>query len=105
MRVLLTGIFALLLQQTATAQTALTPAALAPTQLAPTTLAPTTLAPPILKREPHYLAPGVVVYVDSGQCGVGKVMKVTGISKGISRRKTCVALEPQEATLRHVPSL
>lgn len=59
----------------------------------------------ILKREPHYLAPGAVVYVDSGQCGVGKVMKVTGTFKGLSRRKICMSLDPQEATLRYVPAL
>lgn len=59
----------------------------------------------ILKREPHYLAPGAVVLVDSGRCGVGKVMKVTGISKGISRRKACVSLSPQQATLGSVPAL
>lgn len=85
MRVVLAGVLALLVIPSAFAQSALTQ--------------------PVLKREPHYLAPGAVVYVDSGQCGVGKVMKVTGISKGISRRKSCMSLDPQEATLRHVPSL
>lgn len=80
MRVLLAGIFALAVIPAASAQT-------------------------ILKREPHYLAPGAVVYVDTGQCGVGKVMKVTGILKGISRRKTCMSLDAQEATLRSVPAL
>lgn len=59
----------------------------------------------ILKREPHYLAPGVVVYVDSGQCGMGKVLKVTGASKGISRRKICMSFDPQEATLMQLPAL
>ena len=68
-------------------------------------LIPAASAQTILKREPHYLAPGTVVYVDTGQCGIGKVMKVTGILKGISRRKICVSLDPQEATLRHVPAL
>jgi hypothetical protein len=80
MRILLAAIFALSLMPAASAQT-------------------------ILKREPHYLAAGAVVYVDSGQCGVGKVMKVTGISKGISRRKACMSLGPQEATLNFVPAL
>jgi hypothetical protein len=59
----------------------------------------------ILKREPHYLASGAVVFVDSGQCGVGKVMKVTGIFKGSSRRRTCVSINPQQATLDNVPAL
>lgn len=80
MRVLLTGVFALALITSASAQT-------------------------ILKREPHYLAPGAVVYVNTGQCGVGKVMKVTGILKGISRRKACISLDPQEATLNPAPAL
>jgi hypothetical protein len=80
MRVLLAGILALALIPAASART-------------------------ILKREPHYLAPGVVVYVDSGQCGVDKVLKVTGASKGISRRKICMSLDPQEATLMQVPAL
>jgi hypothetical protein len=59
----------------------------------------------VLKREPHYLAPGAVVFVDTGQCGVGKVMKVTGIAKGPLRRKACVSLNPLEATLGAVPAL
>jgi hypothetical protein len=80
MRVLLTGMLALSFVQTASAQT-------------------------IRKREPHYLAPGAVVFVDSARCGVGKVMKVTGISKGISRRKACVPLSPQQATLGIVSAL
>ena len=80
MRTLLVGVFALALVQTAAAQT-------------------------ILKREPHYLPSGAVAFVDSGQCGVGKVMKVTGIGKGHLRRKTCMSLDPQEATLRMGPQL
>ena len=68
-------------------------------------LIPAASAQTVLKREPHYLAPGAVVYVDTGQCGVGKVMKVTGILKGISRRKACISLEPQEATLKLAPAL
>ena len=80
MRTLLAGIFAIALVQTASAQT-------------------------ILKREPHYLPTGSVVFVDSGQCGVGKVMKVTGIGKGHMRRKSCMSLDPQEATLRTAPQL
>lgn len=59
----------------------------------------------ILKREPHYLAPGAVVFVDTGRCGVGKVMKVTGISKGTSRRRICVTPSSLEATLAAVPPL
>jgi hypothetical protein len=59
----------------------------------------------VLKREPHFLATGAVVFVDNGQCGVGKLMKVTGISKGTSRRKVCVTPVPQHATLSAVPAL
>jgi hypothetical protein len=80
MRALLAGLFALTFVQAAAAQT-------------------------VLKREPHYLASGVVVFVDNGQCGVGKLMKVTGISKGTSRRKVCVTIVPQHATLAAVPAL
>jgi hypothetical protein len=80
MRVLLVGIFALALVQAASAQT-------------------------VLKREPHYLPAGAVVFVDTGRCGVGKVMKVTGFGKGSLRRKACVSLESQEAGLRTTPSL
>ena len=46
----------------------------------------------ILKREPHYLAPGSIVYVNNGQCSAGKVMKVTGLTKGTSRRRACVSV-------------
>jgi len=80
MRTLLAVLFALVSIQVASAQT-------------------------VLKREPHYLASGSVVFVDTGQCGVGKVMKVTGISKGTSRRKACVALTPQQATLESLSAL
>ena len=65
----------------------------------------TTPAQTVLKREPHYLAPGSVVFVDGGRCGVGKVMKVTGISKTTSRRRSCTTLNPQEATLSVFPAL
>jgi hypothetical protein len=68
-------------------------------------LIPSASAQTILKREPYYLAPGVVVYVDGGQCGAGKVMKVTGASKGISRRKICMSFDPQEAMLTQLPAL
>jgi hypothetical protein len=80
MRTLLAGTIVLLFVQVAAAQT-------------------------ILKREPHYLPAGAVAFVDSGQCGVGKVMKVTGIGKGHLRRKTCMSRDPQEAALRMVPQL
>ena len=80
MRILLAGIAAFAFVQAASAQT-------------------------ILKREPHYLPSGAVAFVDSGQCGVGKVMKVTGIGKGHLRRKTCMSLDPQEANLRIAPQL
>jgi hypothetical protein len=80
MRAMLAGVFALAFVQAASAQT-------------------------ILKREPYFLANGAVAFVDNGQCGVGKVMKVTGISKGTWRRKVCVPLNPQQATLVATPAL
>jgi hypothetical protein len=49
----------------------------------------------ILNKEPHYLATGAVVFVSDSRCAAGRVMKVRGIAKGISRRKTCVALGPK----------
>lgn len=66
---------------------------------------PAASAQTVLKREPHYLAPGAVAFVDSGQCGVGKVMKVTGILKGTSRRKACVIRPALEAALQTPPAL
>lgn len=85
MRALLAGFFALAIVQLAFGQVA--------------------SAQIILKREPHYLAAGSVVFVDTGQCGIGKVMKVTGISKGISRRKACISFVAQQATLEVAPWL
>lgn len=80
MRTLLAGIIALAFVQTAAAQT-------------------------VLKREPYYLPTGAVVFVDSGQCGVGKVLKVTGIGKGHLRRKACISLDAREAFLPTSPQL
>jgi hypothetical protein len=63
-------------------------------------LTPAASAQTILKRAPHYLPPGAVVFVDTGQCGVGRVMKVTGIAKGNLRRKTCMTPVAQQVALQ-----
>ena len=57
----------------------------------------------IRKREPHYLAPGATVYVDNRQCSAGKVMKVTGLLKGISRRRACVSIVDSFARVDEIP--
>ncbi|SNS24223.1 hypothetical protein SAMN05216374_0459 [Tardiphaga sp. OK246] len=49
-------------------------------------------AQPILAREPLTLNPFAVVYVQSGSCGFGKVMKVVGSLRGVQRKRTCVSV-------------
>jgi len=44
----------------------------------------------VLKREPHFLSPYSVVFVDNGMCGVGNVLKVTGSLGTMRRKKVCV---------------
>lgn len=44
----------------------------------------------VLKREPHFLSPYSVVFVDNGMCGVGNVMKITGALGSMRRKKICV---------------
>jgi len=54
--------------------------------------------PTFLKREPYFLPPSSVVFVDNGTCGVGKVLKVTGALGAIRRKKVCVAMGREEAS-------
>jgi hypothetical protein len=56
------------------------------------------LSPNFLKKEPYFLSPWSVVYVDNGSCGVGKVLKVTGGSGALRRKKTCVPMGPEQAS-------
>ena len=55
------------------------------------------LSPNFLKKEPYFLSPWSVVYVDNGSCGVGKVMKVTGSLGALRRKKACVPMGREQA--------
>lgn len=57
------------------------------------------LAQTILKSEPLVLAPYEVAFVQDASCPVGKVLKVTGAIRGLHRRKTCVTLAAEQASL------
>ena len=51
-----------------------------------------------LKKEPYFISPWSVVYVDNGTCGVGKVLKVTGALGALRRKKACVPMGREEAS-------
>ena len=53
----------------------------------------------ILKSEPLVLAPYEVAYVQAASCPGGKVLKVTGAIRGLHRKKVCVALAADQASL------
>lgn len=53
----------------------------------------------ILKSEPLMLAPYEVAFVQNAACPSGKVLKVTGSIRGLSRKKTCVVLPAEQASL------
>ncbi|MDE5460401.1 hypothetical protein [Bradyrhizobium sp. CSS354] len=53
----------------------------------------------ILKSEPLMLAPYEVAFVKDDSCSSGKVLKVTGAIRGLHRRKACVALAGEQASL------
>jgi hypothetical protein len=53
----------------------------------------------ILKSEPLVLAPYEVAFVQDASCAAGKVLKVTGAMRGLHRKKTCVALASEQASL------
>ncbi len=55
-------------------------------------------SPNFLKKEPYFLSPYSVVYVDNGTCGVGKVLKVTGERGAVRRKRLCVAMGREEAS-------
>jgi hypothetical protein len=57
------------------------------------------LAQTVLKSEPLILAPYEVAFVQDPSCGVGKVRKVTGSIRGLQRRKACVTLIAEQASL------
>ena len=57
------------------------------------------LAQTVLKSEPLILAPYEIAFVQDSSCGAGKVLKVTGAIRGLKRRKACVMLASEQASL------
>jgi hypothetical protein len=57
------------------------------------------LAQTVLKSEPLMLAPYEVAFVQDSSCPAGRVLKVTGAIRGLHRRKSCVALAAEQASL------
>jgi hypothetical protein len=57
------------------------------------------LAQTVLKSEPLALAPYEVAFVQDPSCPAGKVLKVTGAIRGLHRRKACVTLTAEQASL------
>lgn len=53
----------------------------------------------VLKSEPLMLAPYEVAFVQDFTCGPGRVLKVTGAIRGLHRRKSCVVLSGEQASL------
>ena len=53
----------------------------------------------VLKSEPFVLAPYEIAYVQDASCAAGKVLKVTGAIRGLHRRKACVSLAAEQASL------
>jgi hypothetical protein len=57
------------------------------------------LAQTVLKSEPLLLAPYEVAFVLDASCPHGTVLKVTGAIRGLHRRKSCVTLAAEQASL------
>ncbi|GAC1628821.1 MAG: hypothetical protein NVS4B4_11630 [Bradyrhizobium sp.] len=57
------------------------------------------VAQTVLKSEPLALAPYEVAFVQDVACPPGKVLKVTGAIRGLHRKKACVALAAEQASL------
>jgi hypothetical protein len=53
----------------------------------------------VLKSEPLMLAPYEVAFVQNPSCPAGQVLKVMGAIRGLHRRKTCVTLTAEQASL------
>jgi hypothetical protein len=53
----------------------------------------------VLKSEPLVLAPYEIAYVQDASCPAGKVLKVTGAIRGLHRKKACVSLVSNQASL------
>jgi hypothetical protein len=57
------------------------------------------LAQTVLKSEPLILAPYEIAFVQDASCPAGKVLKVTGAIRGLHRKKTCIVLAGEQASL------
>jgi hypothetical protein len=57
------------------------------------------VAQTILKSEPLALAPYEVAFVYDASCPAGKVLKVTGAIRGVHRKKACIPLAGEQASL------
>jgi hypothetical protein len=57
------------------------------------------LAQTVLKSEPLALAPYEIAFVQDASCPAGTVLKVTGAIRGLHRRKACVVLAAEQASL------
>ena len=57
------------------------------------------LAQTVLKSEPLILSPYEVAFVQDASCPAGKVLKVTGAIRGLHRRKACISLASEQASL------
>ena len=53
----------------------------------------------ILKSEPLALAPYEIAFVQDASCGAGKVLKVVGAIRGLHRKRVCVAIAAEQASL------
>jgi hypothetical protein len=53
----------------------------------------------ILKSEPLVLAPYEIAFVQDASCGAGKVLKVTGAIRGLNRKRACVTVSSEQASL------
>ena len=57
------------------------------------------LAQTVLKSEPFILAPYEIALVQDASCPAGKVLKVTGAIRGLHRKRACVTLAAEQASL------
>lgn len=53
----------------------------------------------VLRSEPLMLAPYEVAFVQDASCPFGKVLKVTGAIRGLHRKRACVVLSAEQASL------
>ena len=53
----------------------------------------------VLKFEPLILAPYEIAFVQDAACPTGQVRKVTGAIRGLNRKRICVTLASEQASL------